>query len=80
MRWYKYPAEFILPENLQNIVEPQSNDYPKYIDWESYTGIQFWVDWLRDDDLCTLYIDYVEVYDNNGWNDFIDQILKKQHN
>jgi hypothetical protein len=29
------------------------------------------VDWLRTDTLCTLYIDYAEVYDNDGWNDFI---------
>lgn len=78
--WYKYPLEFILPTELANLVGIQSREYPQYINWESYTGIQFCVDWLREDTLCTLYIDYVEVYDNNGWNEFIDfpqQVIDK---
>lgn len=70
--WYKYPVEFILPERLENFVNPQPDQYPDTTDSESYTGIQFCVDWLRSDTLCTLFIDYIEVYDNNGWNDFID--------
>jgi hypothetical protein len=70
--WYKYPPQFILPEKIDNMVGPQPDEYPRYIDWEEYTGIQFCVDWLREDTLCTLYIDYVDVYDNNGWHEFID--------
>jgi hypothetical protein len=69
LRHYEYWPNFILPANLSQMVdsEPQVD----YIDWEEYTGIQFWVDWLRADTLCTLYIDYAEVYDNDGWNHFI---------
>ena len=67
---YEYYPNFILHKDFTlNVGDPASIDY---IDWESYTGIQFCVDWLREDTLCTLYIDYVEVYDNNGWNDFIE--------
>jgi parallel beta-helix repeat protein len=69
---YDYWPEFILPDNFM-----QSVDSPLdlgYIDWESFTGIQFWVDWLRTDSRCTLYIDYAEVYDNNGWNEYIDPL------
>ncbi|MCW9066533.1 MAG: hypothetical protein OQJ78_09570, partial [Ignavibacteriaceae bacterium] len=68
---YEYPAEFGLPKNIGQMVDSPSPI--EYIDWESYTGIQFWVDWLREDTLCTLYIDYAEVYDNDGWDDFINQ-------
>ncbi|HSW54184.1 MAG TPA: NosD domain-containing protein [Ignavibacteriaceae bacterium] len=68
---YEYPQEFILPRFLGQMVDAPS--MLNYTDSEAYTGIQFWVDWLRTDTLCTLYIDYVEVYDNNGWNDFITQ-------
>ncbi len=47
---------------------------PEYLyrtDSESYTGIQFWVDWLRTDTLCTIYTDYAEVYDYNGWRRYL---------
>jgi hypothetical protein len=69
-RIYEYYPNFILPSKLSQMVgsEPQVN----YIDWEEYTGIQFWVDWLRTDTLCTLYIDYAEVYDNAGGNDLFE--------
>lgn len=33
-------------------------------------GVQFCIDWLRSDTLCTLYIDNIEVYDNYGGQDF----------
>jgi hypothetical protein len=42
-----------------------------YLDIEAGTGIQFCVDWLRDDTLCTLYVDFAEVYDRFGWEPFI---------
>ncbi|MCU0364603.1 MAG: hypothetical protein MUE93_02910 [Ignavibacteriaceae bacterium] len=69
LRAYGYWPNFILPDHLDQMVdsEPPIN----YIDWEEYTGIQFCVEWLRSDTRCTLYIDYAEVYDNKGWNDFI---------
>jgi hypothetical protein len=71
---YEYPPEFILPKDLPQI--PGTSSSVNYIDSESYTGIQFWVDWLRTDTRCTLYIDYAEVYDNDGWNNFIDQPIQ----
>jgi hypothetical protein len=67
---YEYPPEFSLP--MKFLVAEGLPSPVGYIDSESFTGIQFCVDWLRDDTLCTLYIDYVEVYDNNGWNEYID--------
>ncbi|MBK9098214.1 MAG: hypothetical protein IPM14_08905 [bacterium] len=67
--WYEYYPGFILPEKF-SLMEGSSLAV-NFIDWESFTGIQFWVDWLRTDTLCTLYIDYAEVYDNDGWNAFM---------
>jgi hypothetical protein len=67
--WYEYYPGFILPEKFTLIEGSQLA--VNFIDWESYTGIQFWVDWLMDDTLCTLYIDYAEVYDNDGWNAYL---------
>jgi hypothetical protein len=69
LRIYEYPPKFILPERF-TLIEGSPSPI-NYIDWEEYTGIQFWVDWLRTDTLCTLYIDYAEVYDNAGWHDFM---------
>jgi hypothetical protein len=66
---YEYWPNFILPDKfMQSVDSPLPADYT---DWESFTGIQFWVEWQREDTLCNLYIDYAEVYDNKGWNDFI---------
>lgn len=49
-----------------------SNKNYLYNDEKSNTGVEFCVDWLRNDTLCTLYIDNAEVYDNHGWNEFAD--------
>jgi len=68
--WYDYAPDFILPKDFA-LMEGSSSSVD-YVDWESYTGIQFWVDWLRTDTLCNLYIDYAEVYDNDGWNEYIE--------
>jgi hypothetical protein len=68
---YQYDAQFILPYNVDKLVDPPAGTIT-YTDKESYTGIQYVVDWLRDDDDCTLYIDYVEVYDNWGWNEYLN--------
>jgi hypothetical protein len=43
----------------------------EYTDWISGTGIQFCVDWLGNSSLGTLYVDFAEVYDNFGWNEYI---------
>lgn len=67
---YCYPEQFWLPKNIENF--PDAPSSIGYIDDESYTGIQYWVEWLGNDDLYTLYIDYVEVYDRDGWKEYID--------
>ncbi len=46
-----------------------------YDDTQENTGVEFCVEWLRDDNLCTLYINNVEVYDNNGWQQFLNPQL-----
>lgn len=60
--WYNYYPDRYMenPPSLEN-----------YIDWESDTGVQFIVNWLRTDTLCRLYIDFVEVYDMDGWNNYL---------
>lgn len=58
-------------EKQVNSVRNEKASGPTYSDSNGDNGIQFWVDWLRDDNLCTLYIDYAEVFDNNGWNDYL---------
>ena len=68
--WYQYPSEFIAARNLDKIVDPPAGTL-SYIEDESFTGIQSCVEWLRNDNKCTLYIDYVELYDNNGWNRYL---------
>jgi hypothetical protein len=62
MSWYNYYPDRYMenPPSLDN-----------YIDWEEHTGIEFRVDWLRTDTLCRLYIDFVEVYDRDGWDNYV---------
>lgn len=66
---YQYDERFYLDKPTNRDI--QELDPPIYYDWHKGTGIQFCVDWLRDDNLCTLYIDYSEVYDNDGWNFYV---------
>jgi hypothetical protein len=70
LRWYEYPDSLREPAKLDQIIEPPAGTF-SYVDYESYTGIQYWVEWLRNDNKCNLYIDYVELYDNDGWNEYI---------
>lgn len=71
--YYKYPLEFIPKVNESKSIDGSSqSDYPFYTDSNGDNGIQFCVEWLRSNNLCTLYVDYAEVYDNNGWNEYID--------
>ncbi|MDP2364584.1 MAG: hypothetical protein Q8M94_12545 [Ignavibacteria bacterium] len=70
---YRYDA--IFPANeLKYNNQMQNSDFPKYSDLESNLGIQFCVDWLRNDSFCTLNIDYAEVYDNLGWNEYVNPL------
>jgi hypothetical protein len=68
--WYKY-SRIEFPPAGKIAGQIPADDYI-YTDSEDSLGIQFCVDWLRTDELCTLYINYVEVYDNNGWNKYIN--------
>lgn len=64
LSWYNYYPE----SYIQYPPQPPLN----YIDWEAHTGIQFCVDWLMKDTLCTLYLDFVEVYDRDGWDNYLN--------
>ena len=72
---YRYPEKFWIPElydrDYMYKLELPPADTITYNDTEAGLGIQFWLDWLRSDNLCTLYVDNIEVYDNDGWNDYL---------
>lgn len=70
--WYKYPEEFQDPHDGSNKRENLQTQDILYFDRWGGQGVQFCVDWLRNDTKCNLYIDYVEVYDNDGGQDFAD--------
>jgi hypothetical protein len=74
---YTYPSEFDNP-----ILGPEGDSYESgnfsFDDTQANTGIEFQLDWLGTG---TLYVDYVEVYDNLIWgyyrqfpNDVYDQL------
>jgi hypothetical protein len=70
---YEYDPQFPSAA-LQSVYSSESSEKSseqEYSDWFSGTGIQFCVDWLGSPALGTLYVDYAEVFDNNGWNDYI---------
>jgi hypothetical protein len=69
---YQYPPEF-RNDKLSNytLEDSFSEEDPVYVDWFGGAGIQFWVDWLGTPNVGTLYIDFAEVYDNEGWNHYI---------
>ena len=71
LRWYEYPDSFIVPTKADKIVEPSAETF-SYVDYESFTGIMYWVEWLRNDNKCNLYIDNVELYDNDGWRFYLE--------
>jgi hypothetical protein len=69
--WYRYPEEYQTPGDYYKLQNPPEND----IVWEDIygnNGVEFRVEWLRSDAKCTLYVDYVEVYDDFGWRQYID--------
>ena len=69
-RSYEYPIWTRDPITDKLILPDIEGAY--YDDRRGGQGVQFCIDWLRSDTLCTLYIDNIEVYDNNGWNYFIE--------
>jgi len=68
--WYKYPEKFQDPHDGSNKRENLQTQDTLYFDRWGGQGVQFCIDWLRNDTKCNLYIDDVEVYDNNGGNQF----------
>jgi len=76
VEYYEYDTRFrpyYKEEKAFNMRPIEPNTSVRYTDiWYPDNGIQFCVDWLRNDTLCTLYIDYAEVYDNDGWNRYIE--------
>lgn len=69
---YAYPSKFgygPVPEKVQIYNDEVDTSYT---DSNGDNGIQFCVDWLRDNNLCTLYIDCAEVYDQDGWDEYLE--------
>jgi len=68
---YTYPPEFINP-----VLSPEGDSYDAgyfpFDDTQHNTGIEFQLDWVG---MGTLYVDYVEVYDMEIWDDYIDDPL-----
>ena len=71
--WYKYPVHFWLPKDAGKLLYiPEDSVW--YNDINDDIGIQFWVDWLVEDveeSGLTLYIDNVEVYDED-WIEYMN--------
>lgn len=66
---YKYPEQFI-PSNSKELryIDGPTSSSLNYDDRLEGTGIQFVVDYLGGAKIC---VDYIEVYDEQIWNDFI---------
>ena len=71
-RWYEYPPEFRDPVDGSNKREFGQTPGVQFFDRWGDQGVQFRVDWLGDNSKYHLYIDYIEVYDNDGWNKYVD--------
>jgi parallel beta-helix repeat protein len=72
--FYPFTSDYIYPSNLTETRQGKSPDYlyteadTVFIDDIPETGIEFRIDWF---DVGKLYVDYVEVYDQLIWNDYI---------
>lgn len=64
--YFDYP-----PHLDESKLVPIDNEGITYSDNQKQNGVEFCVEWLGDHTKSTLYIDNVEVYDNNGWRDYI---------
>ncbi len=72
-RWYRYPKAFQSPVDYYNLQElPTIPNDTVWVDIYGNNGVEFRVEWLRSDAKCTLYVDYVEVYDDFGWRQYIE--------
>jgi len=69
---YSYPSEFDNP-----ILGPEGDSYESgnfsFDDTKSNTGIEFQINWLGTG---TLYVDYVEVYDNAIWEQWVNPLKR----
>ncbi|MGB5288602.1 MAG: hypothetical protein WBN42_08910, partial [Ignavibacteriaceae bacterium] len=69
-RWYKYPPEFQSPlDDKMNYPAPPCT---VWVDNNGNNGVEFRVEWLGNTK-CDLYIDNIEVYDDFGWKDYIEE-------
>lgn len=71
LRWYQYPPEYRESSNYDNLRNP-AEPCTVWVDIYGENGVEFRVEWLRSDAKCTLYVDYVEVYDDFGWRQFLE--------
>jgi len=71
---YKYPVEFQDPHIGNDKMDYSHTQGVHFFDRWGGQGVQFCIDWLRSDEKCNLYIDYIEVYDNDGGDDFADDL------
>ena len=81
--YYAYPEKFhstitgdrtTLSAAFTDIINPGDTLF-KYEDRNSDNGIQFCVDYLGNDS-TTLFIDYAEVYDENGWDEYMNPLTR----
>ena len=70
-RTYEYPEMFRSDLTTDKMVALPDSIYRE--DRDGGQGVQFCIDWLRSDTLCTLFIDNIEVYDNDGWNYYLSE-------
>ena len=75
--WYQYRTEF-RDNPYDNKISAPENLGRHWTDLYGGQGVQFCVDWLRNDDKYTLYIDYIEVYDDEGWNEYLNPQTQNQ--
>mgnify|MGYP005853093803 CR=1 FL=1 len=71
LRWYQYPPEYRESSNYDNLRNP-AEPCTVWVDIYGNNGVEFRVDWLRNDTKCDLYIDYIEIYDDFGWRQYLE--------
>ncbi|MCW9065850.1 MAG: hypothetical protein OQJ78_06085 [Ignavibacteriaceae bacterium] len=69
-RWYKYPPEFQSP--LDDKLNYPAPPCTVWVDNNGNNGVEFRLEWLGNTK-CDLYIDNIEVYDDFGWKDYIEE-------
>jgi|WetSurMetagenome_2_1015567.scaffolds.fasta_scaffold03552_3 hypothetical protein len=74
---YVYPDTFQLPK-YPDKEDPLNNGYPKFDDSRSDQGIQFFVDWLIDnqeESSINLFVDHIEVFDRD-WLEYLNPLTQ----